>query len=76
MTSTDWQLKNYEAFGNLPTNQEAMNQLAAKNPLLAPFLEIESQLHPDGIHRCLGGRAERRAERGDPVLAGTGQRQL
>ena len=46
MTSTDWQLKQYEAFGNLPTNQDAMNQLAAKTPLLAPFLEIESQSTP------------------------------
>ena len=46
MTSVDQQLKNYEAFGNLPTNQEAMNQLAAKNPLLAPFLEIESNSTP------------------------------
>ncbi len=46
MTSTDWQLKQYDAFGNLPTNQDAMNQLAAKTPLLAPFLEIESQSTP------------------------------
>ncbi len=46
MTSTDWQLKQYEAFGNLPTNQDAMNQLAAKTPLLAPFLEIESKSTP------------------------------
>lgn len=46
LTSTDQQLANYEAFGNLPTNQEAMTQLAAKNALLAPFLDIESNSTP------------------------------
>jgi len=45
-TSTDQQLANYKAFGNLPTNQEAMNQLSAQNALLAPFLEIENQSTP------------------------------
>ena len=45
-TSTDQQLANYEAFGNLPTNQDAMNQLSAQNALLAPFLEIESNSTP------------------------------
>jgi len=46
LTSTDQQLANYEAFGNLPTNQEAMNQLASKTPLLAPFLDIEANSTP------------------------------
>lgn len=46
LTSTDQQLASYEAFGNLPTNQEAMTQLAAKNALLAPFLDIESNSTP------------------------------
>jgi len=46
MTSTDQQLANYQAFGNLPTNQDAMNQLSAQNALLAPFLEIESNSTP------------------------------
>jgi multiple sugar transport system substrate-binding protein len=42
-TSTDQQLANYKAFGNLPTNQDAMNQLSAQSKLLAPFLDIERQ---------------------------------
>jgi multiple sugar transport system substrate-binding protein len=45
-TSTDMQLANYQAFGNLPTNADAMNQLSAQNALLAPFLEIESNSTP------------------------------
>lgn len=45
-TSTDEQLALYTAFGNLPTNQEAMQQLGAKNALLAPFLDIEGNSTP------------------------------
>jgi multiple sugar transport system substrate-binding protein len=45
-TSTDQQLANYKAFGNLPTNQDAMKQLSSQSTLLAPFLEIESQSTP------------------------------
>jgi multiple sugar transport system substrate-binding protein len=45
-TSTDQQLANYKAFGNLPTNQDAMKQLSAQSALLAPFLQIESQSTP------------------------------
>ena len=45
-TSTDQQLANYKAFGNLPTNQDAMKQLSAQSTLLAPFLTIESQSTP------------------------------
>lgn len=45
-TSTDQQLANFKAFGNLPTNQDAMKQLSAQSTLLAPFLEIESQSTP------------------------------
>jgi multiple sugar transport system substrate-binding protein len=45
-TSTDQQLANYTAFGNLPVNQDAMKQLSAQNALLAPFLEIEGQSTP------------------------------
>ncbi|HEY0812913.1 MAG TPA: extracellular solute-binding protein [Pseudonocardia sp.] len=45
-TSTDEQLANYKAFGNLPVNQDAMKQLSAQNTLLAPFLQIESQSTP------------------------------
>ena len=45
-TSTDQQLANYKAFGNLPTNQDAMKQLSAQSSLLAPFLDIESQSTP------------------------------
>jgi multiple sugar transport system substrate-binding protein len=45
-TSTDQQLANYRAFGNLPVNQDAMKQLSAQNALLAPFLEIEGQSTP------------------------------
>ena len=54
LTSTDQQLANYEAFGNLPTNQDAMNQLAAKTPLLAPFLDIESNSTPTAFTGAWG----------------------
>lgn len=46
VSTPEQQLANYEAFGQLPTNQQAMTDLAAKNPLLAPFLEIESNSTP------------------------------
>ncbi len=45
-TSTDQQLANYKAFGNLPTNQDAMKQLSSQSKLLAPFLDIEGQSTP------------------------------
>jgi multiple sugar transport system substrate-binding protein len=45
-TSTDQQLANYKAFGNLPTNQDAMKQLSAQSALLAPFLDIENNSTP------------------------------
>ena len=37
VTSTDMQVEQYNDFGNLPTNVGAFAQLAAKNPMLAPF---------------------------------------
>lgn len=37
VTSTDMQVEQFNDFGNLPTNVEAFAQLAAKNPMLAPF---------------------------------------
>ena len=46
LTSTDQQLTNYKAFGNLPTNAEAMKQLSAQDKQLAPFLDIESKSTP------------------------------
>jgi multiple sugar transport system substrate-binding protein len=45
-TSTDQQLANFKAFGNLPTNTEAMKQLSAQNALLAPFQDIEAKSTP------------------------------
>lgn len=37
VTSTDMQVEQFNDFGNLPTNVDAFAQLAAKNPMLAPF---------------------------------------
>ena len=53
-TSTDQQLANYKAFGNLPTNQDAMNQLSAQSKLLAPFLDIERQSTPTSFTGAWG----------------------
>ncbi len=53
-TSTDQQLANYKAFGNLPTNQDAMNQLSSQSTLLAPFLDIERQSTPTAFTGAWG----------------------
>ena len=76
LTSTDQQLANYEAFGNLPTNQEAMNQLAGEESTARAVPGYREELNADGIHRRLGGCAEWCDQRGDPVVAVAGQRKL
>ena len=53
-TSTDQQLANYKAFGNLPVNQDAMKQLSSQNASLAPFLEIENQSTPTAFTGAWG----------------------
>ncbi len=46
ITGTDMQVAQFNYFGNLPTNQEAFNQLAAKDPTLAPFAIAEKGSRP------------------------------
>jgi multiple sugar transport system substrate-binding protein len=46
VTSTDGQLARHKAFGDLPTNQEALSQVAKDNPLLAPVAGIEKNSTP------------------------------
>ncbi len=46
ITSTDMQVEQFNDFGNLPTNVDAFTQLAAKNPMLAPFAVAEKGSTP------------------------------
>lgn len=46
ITGTDMQVAQFNYFGNLPTNQEAFNQLATKDPTLAPFAIAEKGSRP------------------------------
>lgn len=46
ITSKDMQLEQYQLFGNLPTNADALNQVTSDNPLMKPFLDAQNGATP------------------------------
>ncbi|GAA1896768.1 extracellular solute-binding protein [Lapillicoccus jejuensis] len=46
VSSPEMQQKQYEYFGNLPSNQSAFQKVADSNPLLAPFIDAEKGATP------------------------------
>ena len=45
-TDVDMQVEQFKLFGNLPTNQQALDQVLKDNPKLAPFAEAEKGSTP------------------------------
>ncbi len=45
-TDTDMQVEQFKLFGNLPTNQQALDQVLKDNPQLAPFADAEKGSTP------------------------------